>query len=1179
MLLLELLVRSPVKVSVGILLVVLFGYVSLTRMPMQLTPEVQTPTITIETTWPGASPQEVEREIILEQEEFLKSVEGIVKMSSQSTDSKGTITLEFQVGESMDEALLKVNSRLQQVPEYPEDADQPVISTANSGDRPIAWFILSTRYPEEETIVSFQESHPDLRDPLQRARDSHNPGLAMLRLRLLAQEHPEVQQLLPEQFDVTKLRRFAEDVIESRFERVSGVSQSNVIGGLEDELQVIVDPEKLAARQLTIADMRRVLRGQNEDTSAGDFWEGKRRWVVRTLGQFRSPTQVEDQLLAVRDGNPVYVRDVATVRLGHKKPDGLVRRFGESAIAINAQRETGANVLSVMEGLRLARRELDEGILKERNLQLLQVYDETEYIYSAVDLVRQNIFLGGALTISVLMLFLHLGARTLFSIPIIVATAVAAVYVSPWFSVVCLLILIACGFWFARGALVVGLAIPISIVGTFLILGILGRSLNVISLAGLAFAVGMLVDNAVVVLENIHRHHAMGVRPLDAAVRATHEVSGAVLASTLTTVAVFLPVVFVQEEAGQLFRDIALAVSGAVTLSLVVSLTAIPAAAARLFAEDDPVDTSSMETGGVTANADQARVPGASPRNADFWVRTIQSGGTAFTDFVVSLNSWIQQGLLRRLLVIVLLVGVAGGVSWIFWPKVEYLPTGNRNLVIGILLPPPGYNLDQLMQLGETVEERLRPYWDVVPDSAKSKQLDYPVIGDFFFVARGRQVFMGLRAYDPMRAPELVQLVRQAASSIPGTFGIAKQSSLFEQGLTAGRTIDIEITGPELTRLVGYGRSILGQVKQLIPDAQARPIPSLDLSTPEVHITPKLIQAAEMGVSSADLGYAADALIDGAFASDYYLDGDKIDLVIMGETHYADRTQEIEALPVATPMGQLVPLGALASITLSSGPEQVDHRERMRAITIEVTPPPEVALEDAMQTIENDIVRPLQESGELSADYRITLAGTADKLRNTWTALRFNIILALMITYLLMAALFESWIYPLVIIFSVPLGAVGGILGLNVLNWFVLQPLDVLTMLGFVILIGTVVNNPILIVHHSLNYIRTDSMTPREAILESVRTRIRPIFMTTITTVLGLMPLVLFPGAGSELYRGLGSVVLGGLVVSTIFTLVLVPTLFSLMMEFREVLSGLMSRHFGHSSRRGSEFTHVRSES
>ena len=1136
-------VRNPVKVSVGVLLVALFGLVALDRMPMQLTPEVQRPTITVETRWPGSSPQEVEREIILEQEEQLKTVEGVVRMLSDSADSKGTITLEFQVGTNMEEALLKVNSRLQQVPEYPEDADQPIISTSNSSDRPIAWFIFSARQPTGEELVVFQQKYPELAEKIEPVRRAHNIGLSILRLRSLAKEHPEVKAELlpPDDVEVTKLRRFAEDEIEARFERVPGVSQANVIGGLEDELQVVIDPDRLAARQLTILDVRRVLRGQNADTSAGDFWEGKRRWVVRTLGQFRDIKEVEDQVLATRGGSPVYVRDVAEVRLGFKKPDGLVRRFGESSIAINCIRETGANVLDIMDGLKEARADIDEHILKPRGLQLTQVYDETEYIYSAVDLVQQNIFIGGALTMIVLMLFLHLGMRTLILAPGIVAAAIAAATLSPWYFAVSLALIIGAGFWFARGALVVGLAIPISIVGTFLILGLLGRSLNVISLAGLAFAVGMLVDNAVVVLENIFRRASLGEPPFQAAVKGTEEVWGAVVASTLTTVAVFLPIVFVQEEAGQLFRDIALAISAAVSLSLLVSLTVISTASARLIGE-----------GGKSP--DQKR----EAASKQFPVSLIGGVGSLGTRFVLATNGWIQRGIFRRLFVVAALVGASIGGSWLLWPKVEYLPTGNRNLVFGILLPPPGYNLDELMDLGETVEEKLRPYWDVDPGTPEAAQLDYPMIGDFFFVARGRSVFMGIRAHEGSRCAELIPLIQQSMSSIPGTFGIAKQSSLFEQGLTAGRTIDVEIIGPDLTKLVGMGGQVLGHTMQLIPNAQARPVPSLDLSSPEMHLTPKLLQASEMGMTSEEIGYVTNALIDGAYAGDYYLGGDKIDLTLIGHEQRIQTTQDVKGLPVSTPAGMAVPLEALADVRISSGPEQINHRERQRAITIEVSPPADMALEDAMDRIQTEIIQPMRESGQLTGGYRVNLSGTADRLKQTWDAISFNIGLALLITYLLMAALFESWLYPFVIILSVPLGAVGGILGLTLLNFFVLQSLDVLTMLGFIILIGTVVNNPILIVHQSLNHMRDDGLTPRDAILESVRTRIRPIFMTTTTTVLGLLPLVLFPGAGSELYRGLGSVVVGGLLVSTAFTLFLVPTLFSLTMDAKGKLVRLL---------------------
>jgi HAE1 family hydrophobic/amphiphilic exporter-1 len=1171
--LVETFVRNPVKVAVGVLLVSLFGIIALIRMPMQLTPEVEIPTITVETNWPGASPQEVEQEIVIEQEEQLTSVEGITKLTSESMDSRAMITMEFAVGTDMAEALLKVNSRLQQVPEYPEDADEPVISTSDSSNKFIAWFMLMPKYATPEEIIAFSQKHPELKEELAKCAKGMNAGVRVRRLRALAEKHPAVKELLPPpDLDVEKLRRFCEDEIEARFERVPGVSQSTTFGGLEDELQVVVDPEKLAARRITLTDVRDVLRGQNQDTSAGDFWEGKRRWVVRAMGQFRSPEQVENQLLAIRDGAPVFVRDVAEVRLDFKKPDGFVRRFGESSIAVNATRETDANVLDVMEGLQATMHELNREMLYPRGLQLTQAYDETEYIYSAVDLVKDNIFVGGALTMAVLMLFLHLEVRTLIVIPFIMITAVMASWYSPWWFVVSGALIVLCGFWFARGALVVGIVIPVSIIGTFVFLHAMGRSLNVISLAGFAFAVGMFIDNAIVVLENIFRRHSLGESPLVATVRGTQEVWGAVLAATLTNVAVFAPVIFMQEEAGQLFRDIALAVTGALLLSVVVSMTVVPVATARLFRDSKPEDFKHDSTTSLPAlqphhmprtngNGEPVTMPKppspAEPEIDRITARIIAPVNLMaewFVNSIVWINRWAQPSIFRRLAIVIAMVGASTAIAWLMWPKVEYLPTGNRNLVMGIIMPPPGYNLDQLKSLGETVETGLEPYWNVDPDSPEAEKLPFPAIADMFFVARGRMVFMGLRSHDPMRAKELEPLVFSVGTGLPGAIAVAKQSSIFEQGLSAGRTVDVEITGPDIAKLVDMGYQVLGGVMPLIPGAQPRPVPSLDLSSPEVHIEPKLVQAADMRMNTTDLGFTANALIDGAYVSDYYLEGDKIDLTVMGEDRFAEATQAIEALPIATPMGHLVPLSALADVRLASGPEQINHRERERAITIQVSPPAEVPLEDAMITIQDKVVKPIADSGQLTGGYHINLAGTADKLRNAWNAMKYNILLACVITYLMMAALFESWLYPFVIILSVPLGAVGGVLGLWILNLFTLQTLDVLTMLGFVILIGTVVNNPILIVHQSLNHMREDGMSPGDAIVESVRTRIRPILMTAVTTVLGLLPLVLFPGAGSELYRGLGAVLLGGLVVSTLLPLVLIPALFSLTMDARNAV-------------------------
>jgi HAE1 family hydrophobic/amphiphilic exporter-1 len=1089
--LIALCVANPVKAAVGVLLVTLFGGLALFSMPVQLTPEVQIPTITVESRWRGASPQEVEQELIQPLEEQLRSAEGLVKLSSESSDSMGTIEMEFAVGTDMSQALVKVNTRVQQVRDWPIDADRPVIKTAGANDRPVAWLILGQAAPDRTAIEQAKVAHPALAAELHGVivAEKRSADLANYRLRTLAAAHPEVAALVPPEVDVERLKRLAENEIETRLERVDGVSAADLVGGREDELQVIVDPQLLAARNLTIDDLRGALVNQNQDTSGGDVWEGKRRYVVRTLGQFRAPEQVEGVIITRREGKPVYVRDVATVHLGTKKPDGVVRRFGSRNIAIRITRETGANVLELMRQLRAVVADTNVG-LRSRGLALSLVYDETTYIDSAIGLVRDNILVGGVLTVLTLLLFL----RNI------------------------------------RSTLIVALAIPASMVGTFLVLSLFGRTLNVISLAGMAFAVGMLVDNAVVVLESIFTRWTAGEDATTAAVNGAGSVWGAVLASTLTTVAVFLPVLFVREEAGQLFGDIALAISAAVLLSLVVSVLVVPVAAAWLL-----------------RGRRRPRAGGAADPAARL--------GAAFTAIVVGLNRFLLASRPRQIAAAGGIVAAAAVSTWLLLPKVEYLPEGNRNLVFGILLPPPGYNLDELLRMGDIVEQRLLPYWDVDPGSPEAAALDAPILGDMFFVARGRSVFLGLRALDPLEAARLVPLVRRVAADLPGTFAVAKQSSLFEQGIGSGRSIDVEITGPELATLVQLGGRVMGMLATATPGSQNLPKPSLDLSSPEVQVVPRLEQAADMRLDARQLGYMVDCFVDGGYATDYFLGSDRIDLVIKGDDRFVQRTQDLRTLPVVTPGGQLVPLEAVAEVRqFSSGPEQILHRERERAITVQVSPLAQMPLEEAQERIQQQVIGPLVESGALAGGYQITLGGTADKLRATWQSLWFNLVIAGLITYLLMAALFESWFYPAVIIAAVPLGSIGGLLGLATLNavggpFGIFQSLDVLTMLGFVILIGTVVNNPILIVDRSLQLVRDEGYEPVDAILEAVKSRIRPIFMTTFTTLLGLLPLVIFPGAGSELYRGLGSVLLGGLLVSTLVTLVLVPLLLGLCLQ------------------------------
>jgi HAE1 family hydrophobic/amphiphilic exporter-1 len=381
---------------------------------------------------------------------------------------------------------------------------------------------------------------------------------------------------------------------------------------------------------------------------------------------------------------------------------------------------------------------------------------------------------------------------------------------------------------------------------------------------------------------------------------------------------------------------------------------------------------------------------------------------------------------------------------------------------------------------------------------------------------------------------------------------IVRQASLFQGGAGGGRAIDLEISGPDLGRLVALGGRTFGQVMGVLPGAQARPIPGLDLGNPEVRIVPDRIKASQLGLSARDIGIAVNALMDGALVDGYQFQGEEIDLTLRGASDWF-RTQDIGNMQIYTPGGQLIPIHSVAELEVTAGPEQINHKNRRRVITIQIYPPATTPLETAMEEIQTKIIDPLIASGDLAPPYDAHLSGTADDLKRTRDVMKWNLALALVITYLLMSSLFESFLYPFVVMLSVPPAAAGGILGLTAVNALIsFQALDVLTMLGFVILIGVVVNNAILIVHQTLNNVRETGDDAKEAIRNAVSTRVRPIFMSVITSVFGMLPLVLFPGAGSELYRGLGSVVIGGLLLSTVFTLFLVPTFLSLAMDFQK---------------------------
>ena len=1105
-------INNPVKVAVSVLLLVLFGVIAVFQMPVELTPRVEKQWLSITTYWPGAGPEEVERQIVYEQERQLNAVPGMKYISSTSSNSRARVTLEFDTHTDMSEALVKVDSRLQQVSRYPETALEPTIYSGTDDSAEIAIFSVIPRPPDDEQLVAFAALHPDLAEVIGSVRKLFPPTVQLEQLQRLARRHTELEELLPRDVDIASQSRFIENYVAAAIGRVPGVARVWAWGGKLEEMRVVVDPAMLAVLNLTLTDIRDTLREHNHDAPAGQMNSGKRRYDVRVIGRYTSPQQIKQEVITVVNGMPVTIGDVANVELAFRSErDSASRHFSTTSLRIGVTKEPGANLLEVMKGIRRVRDELNDVVLRRRGLLLHQSYDDTEYVASSIRSVQLNMLLGAVLTAVVLLIFL----RNL------------------------------------RSTLIVGLAIPVSIVGTFLCLRMLGRSLNVVSLAGMSFAIGMLVDNAVVVLENIFRHYQDGFRPVEAARRGTLEVWGATLASTLTTLAVFVPILFVREEAGQLFKDIALAISCGVGLSLLVSVIVIPTAAARLLRHE--TDEASVNHGRQLRHDAGGSVDdsGAPSRHSllSLILLPVDVSAAFVSRYIIWLTRRIQSSLPLQLASVAFFVGGAVALAVFLMPSVEYLPNGNRNSVRGRLVPPSGYNVEQVQTIGDELYDRVQRSIQQrdSQDGPSKYDSEVPEIVDYTFSAYNGRGYISAKAREPARAHELVDFLRAMSESIPGVDAYVSQVGLFQDGWgSSSRQIEVHITGPDLHRLVALGKTVQGLIQEAMPESTAYPSPALEMGKPELRVVPNKLRVAEAGLSTDDIAYTVDAFIDAAYADKYLLDGDEIDLSVAVRNPSVGE-QSLDDVPISTPGGDIVPLAALADLTVASGLDSVRHINRERAVSLFVTPPDGIALADALRSIEEKVIAPLEARGELDGWYRIALSGTADKLRDTWSALWLKFLIAILITYLLMAALFESWSSPLVIMVALPLAAVGGIVGLRIVGLFTTQHLDILTMLGFVILVGTVVNNAILIVHQALNYMRQHEMHPDDAVVRSVATRIRPIFMTTITTTCGLLPLVVVNGAGSELYRGMGSVVLGGLVVSTVFTLFLVPSLFSLM--------------------------------
>ncbi|HMM68668.1 MAG TPA: efflux RND transporter permease subunit [Dokdonella sp.] len=1008
-------IRNPIAVGVVVLLICLFGSMSLGRLPLQLFPDIDRPNITIFTGWRAASPEETEAELLEPQEQVLQGLAGVEEIEGNANSGGSFINLTFAIGTDMRSALVDVIGRMNRVRSQPADADRPIIQLGggqNNANDSLSWFFV---------------------------------------------------QLLPgTQGPIEDYRSYIEDVIRPRIESVPGVASVNVNSGPPDDLRITIDLAKAAAFGIGIPEIaQRATR--STDVSAGQVGLGRQQYTLRFTGRYK-PEDLGEMVLAWRDGRPIKLGDVATIEKRPPDQQFFVYQNGNPAIGLQVMRSPGANVLGTLEKVKDVVAELRDGELKSRGLGIEQSFDSSLFIHRAVNLLTENLVIGALLAL-------------------------------------------ACVWWFMRdwrATVLIAVAIPVCLLATFGALDLGGRTLNVISLAGLAFAVGMVVEGAIVVSGNIIRLKEGGMTPIEAAQIGTREVVPALVASTITTIAVFLPVLFLRDVEGQIFADLALTISIAVALSIVVAITVLPAAA-----------------GG--------------------WLKAkkLKSGyGDGWPALTERILRWTntrpkQLGWILALLVMPLVA------CWIFLPKLDYLPPVKRAAIDTFFSFPPGMSPEVVnREIGDKLIERLQPYM---------KGEKQPQLKNYYIWLWPGGGTIGARVVDESRIGELETIMRdEITRGFPDTRAFTTEGELFGGVGGSARSVAIHLQSDDtraLNRVADEGRLLL---ESKFPGANVQANPNTDQNSLELRAIPNDRRIAEAGWDRAAIGTIVRTLGDGAWLGEYFDGQNRMPIILRADKR--ETAQALAEAPLVTPGGQVIPLGDVIRLETALGPGQIRRLDHRRTVTLTMDPPQNLSLEDALATLNNEVVPVLR--AKLPAGANIRLAGSADRLQTITATMATNFLLALLVLFLLMAAMFRSLRDSLVVVLTVPVALVGGMIGLRVLGLIAFQPLDLLTMIGFIMMVGIIVNHSILLVDRT-RVAQNEGFSLEESIGQAMNQRLRAILASTLTGALGALPMAVNPGPGSVIYRGLAAVIVGGVVVSMIFSLLLLPSLMRLMSGWR----------------------------
>jgi len=1113
--------RRRVTVAMFWLTMFLFGVLALMNLKVNLLPDLSYPTLTVRTEYTGAAPAEIETLISEPAEEALGVVKNLRKLKSVSRTGQSDVVLEFAWGTDMDQASLEVRDKME-VLQLPLEAKPPVLLRFNPSTEPIMRLVLAAK-----------------------------PGVDA------AGDDAQALRRL------TELRRFADDDLKKKLEPVDGVAAVKVGGGLEDEVQVDIDQQKIAQLGLSIDGVIQRLQQENINVSGGRLEEGSQRYLVRTVNQFASIDEMREMLVTTRSagndaaavaaqqmaavaastgsaaaiaaansvqsasgggssspagGMAVRLKDIADVRQGHKERETIIRLGGREAVEMAIYKEGDANTVSTADAIAAKIEQIRTQI--PADIELTTVDDQSQFIRHAIADVKFDAVIGGLLAVLIIFLFLR----------------------DAW------------------STFVIALSLPVSIVTTFFFMDQFGLSLNVMSLGGLALATGLVVDDSIVVLESIAKARERGLGVFEAAIEGTREVSMAVVASTLTTIAVFLPLVFVQGIAGELFRDQALTVATAIGISLIVSMTLIPMLsgwrdrAPMAFAEEPPHPQWQPDARWQKPLAATGRGVGVGMRGFFFGIafafvrlwrllaavigpvmRTLSDLAMAPYNRIEAGYLRVLPGALRRPAIVLVLAASAFGLSLLAVPLLgtDLIPQlAQDRFEMTVKLPPgtPLRDTDRVvreLQQTHAKDAGIRALYGV---SGSGTRLDASPTESGENI--GKLSLVMTDSGDEKREAELVDGLRDSAKQYAGAQVDFSRPELFSFSMP----LEIELSGQDLQGIEQAGRRMAALLRDNPHYADVKS--TVEQGFPEIQIHFDQERAGALGLTTRQIADVVVKKVRGDVATRYSFRSRKIDVLVRARASDRATLEDIKRLIVNPGSANPVTLDSVAEVVSTTGPSEIHRADQVRVAIVSANLR-DIDLGTAVREVEEMVANA---EGGLGAGIGLHIGGQGEELAQSLQSLLFAFGLAVFLVYLVMASQFESLLHPFVILFTIPLALVGAILALLVTG----STISVVVFIGLILLVGLVVKNAIILID-KVNQAREAGMAKREALVEGARSRLRPIMMTTLCTLFGFLPLALAFGEGAEVRSPMAITVIGGLLVSTLLTLVVIPVVYDLL--------------------------------